>query len=159
MGASKVVIGGDVKMDLTQDTVTADKLAEGVTAHGADGEPIIGTALGGITEAEADARYLPLTGGTLSGSIILPNDERVMWGGGAYISGGADKIQLGTGKVALGGARLTELADPNADEDAATKQYVDTEVSSRAPAYTYGTADLTAGDSPLETGTLYFVYE
>ena len=28
-----------------------------------------------------------------------------------------------------------------------------------APAYTYGTADLTAGSSSLTTGTLYFVYE
>lgn len=28
-----------------------------------------------------------------------------------------------------------------------------------APAYTYGTTDLTAGSSPLETGKLYFVYE
>jgi hypothetical protein len=29
----------------------------------------------------------------------------------------------------------------------------------KAPAYTYGTADLTAGTSPLESGVLYFVYE
>lgn len=28
-----------------------------------------------------------------------------------------------------------------------------------APAYTYGTEDLTAGSSALETGKLYFVYE
>ena len=28
-----------------------------------------------------------------------------------------------------------------------------------APAYTYGTTDLTAGTSELATGTLYFVYE
>lgn len=28
-----------------------------------------------------------------------------------------------------------------------------------APAYTYGTSDLTAGESKLETGVLYFVYE
>lgn len=28
-----------------------------------------------------------------------------------------------------------------------------------APAYTYGTEDMTAGTSPLETGKLYFVYE
>ena len=28
-----------------------------------------------------------------------------------------------------------------------------------APAYTYGTEDLTAGTSTLETGKLYFVYE
>ena len=31
--------------------------------------------------------------------------------------------------------------------------------TSRAPAYSYGTSDLTAGSSPLETGKLYFVYE
>lgn len=28
----------------------------------------------------------------------------------------------------------------------------------KAPAYSYGTADLTAGTSPLESGVLYFVY-
>ena len=28
-----------------------------------------------------------------------------------------------------------------------------------APKYTYGTTDLTAGSSSLETGKLYFVYE
>ena len=28
-----------------------------------------------------------------------------------------------------------------------------------APSYTYGTSDLTAGSSALETGKLYFVYE
>lgn len=28
-----------------------------------------------------------------------------------------------------------------------------------APAYSYGTTDLTAGSTPLETGKLYFVYE
>jgi hypothetical protein len=32
-------------------------------------------------------------------------------------------------------------------------------VNSKAPAYTYGTADLEAGTSVLETGKLYFVYE
>ena len=31
--------------------------------------------------------------------------------------------------------------------------------AAKAPAYTYGTEDLTAGSSPLATGTLYFVYE
>lgn len=58
----------------------------------------------------------------------------------------------------------------------ATKQYVDnaveahdndtsahadirTELANKAPMYTYGTEDLVAGSSPLETGKLYFVYE
>lgn len=43
MANSKVVFGGDVLMDLTSDTVTKEKLLKGVTAHGADGEPITGT--------------------------------------------------------------------------------------------------------------------
>lgn len=43
MGKSKIVFGGTVLMDLTADTVRADKLLNGYTAHGADGEPITGT--------------------------------------------------------------------------------------------------------------------
>lgn len=46
MGVSKVVFSGRVIIDLTGDTVTADKLYEGVTAHGADGETITGTMAG-----------------------------------------------------------------------------------------------------------------
>ena len=41
-----------------------------------------------------------------------------------------------------------------------TPAKVKTAVQELAPArYTYGTADMTAGESPLETGKLYFVYE
>lgn len=41
---SKVVLGtGEVLIDLTADTVAADKLLTGITAHGADGAPITGT--------------------------------------------------------------------------------------------------------------------
>lgn len=43
MAISKVIYGGNTLIDLTADTVTADKLAKGVTAHGADGEQITGT--------------------------------------------------------------------------------------------------------------------
>jgi hypothetical protein len=34
---NKLVLGTEVKFDLTADTVTADKLAEGVTAHDKSG--------------------------------------------------------------------------------------------------------------------------
>lgn len=34
-----------------------------------------------------------------------------------------------------------------------------TGLAGKAPAYTYGTEDLTEGVSELATGTLYFVYE
>lgn len=41
---SKIVLSsGEVLMDLTQDTVVADKLLKGFTAHGKDGAPITGS--------------------------------------------------------------------------------------------------------------------
>ena len=43
MAVNKVEINGVVKLDLTADTVTAAKLAQGETAHDASGELIIGT--------------------------------------------------------------------------------------------------------------------
>lgn len=43
MAISKVVYGGTTLIDLTADTVEADKLLKGIKAHGADGEAITGT--------------------------------------------------------------------------------------------------------------------
>ena len=43
MAVSKVIYGGQTLIDLTGDTVTADKLLKGTKAHGADGEPVTGT--------------------------------------------------------------------------------------------------------------------
>lgn len=42
MGLSKIIFG-EYRIDLTSDTVTADKLLEGITAHNAEGEIITGT--------------------------------------------------------------------------------------------------------------------
>lgn len=42
MAVSKVVYGGNTLIDLTGDTVTADKLLSGITAHGKDGELVTG---------------------------------------------------------------------------------------------------------------------
>ena len=47
MGVNKIIYAGETLIDLTADTVTAETLAEGVTAHGADGEKIVGTMKGG----------------------------------------------------------------------------------------------------------------
>ena len=43
MAISKVVYGGNTLIDLTADTVTADKILKGYTAHGADGVGVTGT--------------------------------------------------------------------------------------------------------------------
>ncbi len=39
---SKVIFGGETLIDLTEDTVTADALKKGITAHAKNGEPIVG---------------------------------------------------------------------------------------------------------------------
>ena len=43
MAINKVIYGGTTLIDLTADTVTADKLAEGITAHDKSGAVITGT--------------------------------------------------------------------------------------------------------------------
>ena len=50
MAISKIILNGVTQMDLTGDTVVADKLLQSYTAHGADGEPIVGTASGGVSK-------------------------------------------------------------------------------------------------------------
>lgn len=47
----------------------------------------------------------------------------------------------------------------NPTVDTYSQNEIDNKLETKAPAYSYGTADLTAGTSPLETGKLYFVYE
>lgn len=42
MANSKIIFGGEVLIDLTGDTVEAGKLLKGITAHGKDGEPVVG---------------------------------------------------------------------------------------------------------------------
>ena len=55
MAVNKVTYGTIVLVDLTKDTVTADKLLKGETAHDAAGEPITGTMEPGIDTSDATA--------------------------------------------------------------------------------------------------------
>ena len=41
--ANQVIVNGETILDLTADTITADKLVKGITAHDASGSQIIGT--------------------------------------------------------------------------------------------------------------------
>ena len=70
-----------------------------------------------------------------------------------------NKTADATPGIHMNGNRIAMVGEPVYREDAATKKYVDSAVGAKAPAYTYGTEDLTAGTSTLETGKLYFVYE
>lgn len=56
MGISKVVYGNTALIDLTNDTVAAEKMLSGTTAHGANGEAITGNIV-----SKAAATYVPTT--------------------------------------------------------------------------------------------------
>lgn len=55
MGASKIIYGGEVKIDLTSDSVTPENLASGVTAHDKAGDPIVGTSTKDVDTSKATA--------------------------------------------------------------------------------------------------------
>ena len=62
---SKVVYGGKTLIDLTADTVTADKVLSGYTTHGKDGAPITGTCTYDADTGDATAAVAEiLTGKT-----------------------------------------------------------------------------------------------
>ena len=81
MAISKVVFGSETLIDLTADTVTADKLAQGITAHGKDGEPITGTNTFDSDTSDATAAIAEILNGKTAyarGSKItgiMPNNE------------------------------------------------------------------------------------
>ena len=87
---SKIVLAsGEVLMDLTQDTVVADKLLKGFTAHGKDGAPITGSC-----EFDAD------TGDATAGAA------EILTGKTAYVTG--SKV---TGTMPNNGAKTLNITE------------------------------------------------
>ena len=83
MGKSKIIFGGEVLMDLTNDTVVADKLLKGFTAHGADGEVVTGTCDFDVNSSGATATAAEILKGktaAVKGAIVtgtMPNNGAV----------------------------------------------------------------------------------
>lgn len=65
MAVNKVVLGENTLIDLTGDTVSADKLAKGTTAHDMAGEPIVGTMEAGGGKVYTFTNGLTETDGTV----------------------------------------------------------------------------------------------
>lgn len=97
MAVNKVEINGVVKLDLTADTVTAAKLAQGETAHDASGELITGTmtvpqlqivvAVSAGATVTATKGSLSVSGTSVNGTCTLTVPEAGTWSVKATLSG------------------------------------------------------------------------
>ena len=104
MGVNKVEINGVVKLDLTADTVTAAKLAQGETAHDASGELITGTAT---------APQLQIVVTTSAGATVTATKGSKTVSGTADASGNCTLTvdESGTWTVTAATASTTKTAD------------------------------------------------
>ena len=121
MAISKVVFGSDTLIDLTGDTVTADKLSQGITAHGKDGEPIVGTNTNDVDSTDATAAVAEILlgktayarGQKLTGT--MPNNESFT----SDITTKEQRISIpqgyhdGSGSVGIGATEQAKLVAGN----------------------------------------------
>lgn len=63
MAINKVIFGGETLIDLSSDTVTADKVLSGYKAHGANGEAITGTCTFDADTSDATATAAEILAG------------------------------------------------------------------------------------------------
>ena len=114
MAVNKVVYGTETLIDLTSDTVTPDKLLNGITAHDQSGEPITGTCEFDVDSSDgktAYARGAKLTGtmpnrGVVSGEIDTKDEQFAIQQG----------YHDGSGKVGIAAAEKAKLIPANIRE-------------------------------------------
>lgn len=122
---SKVVLGNEVLIDLTADSVTAEKVLSGYTAHDASGAPITGSCDYDANTSDADA----LVGEVISGKTFYKNGQKLT---GTMTNRGAVDLELtdastpvtipqgyhdGSGTVGLGDDDIAALIATNVREN------------------------------------------
>lgn len=115
MAISKIILNGVTQIDLTQDSVAANNLIAPNTAHGADGEPIVGTASGGGSSMNFQCAnginrvnttdYTAVSGQTLT--VAKTGTYNVYWSGYRSSTSGTNGSQLYIGDTAYGSAQTT----------------------------------------------------
>ena len=124
MANSKIIFGGDVLIDLTSDTVSADKVLAGITAHDKKGDPITGSCTYDSDTSEdtagaaeilntktAHVRGAKVTGsmpnnGAVSGTIDTKNGEYTI----------AQGYHDGSGKVGIDATEKAKIVADNIRE-------------------------------------------
>lgn len=118
---SKVVYGGKTLIDLTADTVTADKILKGATAHDKSGAPIVGACTYNADTSDATAASAEI----LAGKTAYVNGVKItdeMKNNGAVsgeISKKADSYTVpigyhdGAGKVAISTTEQAKIIATN----------------------------------------------
>ena len=121
---SKVIFNGEVLIDLTADTVTADKLLKGITAHGKDGAPITGTCDWDAATGDATATAAEILSGKtayVKGKKVtgtMPNrgavSGKISTKAGAYTV--PQGYHDGSGKVTIDSTEQAKLIPTNVRE-------------------------------------------
>lgn len=118
---NKVVYGGEVLIDLTGDTVTADKVLKGYTAHDKSGETITGTCNYDVNSEDATVAVAEMLVGKTAyarGSKItgtMPNNGAVK----ESISTKAQEVTItqgyhdGSGKIAISSTEQAKIIATN----------------------------------------------
>ena len=103
MAVNKVVLGEDTLIDLTADTVSADKLSKGITAHNMAGEPIVGTM-----EAGGGTNYTFTDGLTETDGVVKWDlNDRIKAGEGNFsVKMGKNTISSGNYSLSFGYVNL-----------------------------------------------------
>lgn len=128
MAVNKIIYNGETLVDLTSDTVTADDLAAGVTATGADGKPVVGLLPKVTIDTELSTTSTnPVQNKTITAALsnldidIATNDEidnalNVAGSGDLPTTGGIVPIAMGgTGATTTAGARTNLGVSATAD--------------------------------------------
>lgn len=121
---SKVIFGGETLIDLTGDTITAEKLLKGATAHDKSGAPIEGACAFDVDSTDATATVDEILIGKTAyarGALLtgtMPNNEGI----DETISSKDDVVTIpmgyhdGSGTVKLDETELEKLTPENVRE-------------------------------------------
>lgn len=114
MNVNKVVYNGNTLVDLTNDTVTADNLASGVTAHAADGSSVTGL----LPKVEIDSELSSTSTNPVQNKVInsaLANKMNVdAITSGFALTDATSSIQWRQGSQAAGSINATDYTGTSA---------------------------------------------